>query len=133
MNTKRIRQLCGFALFTALAAVAAPLAAQQGSVAGRVADKVSQQPIQGAQVLLGGTNLQAITNQDGHYKIDHVPAGTYQVQVRLIGYALGQQPVTVAAGESATLDIALAAADGPFTISTSSMSVGLKSLRRDGV
>jgi TonB-dependent SusC/RagA subfamily outer membrane receptor len=113
MNTMRLR-LCGFALFAALASFAAPLAAQQGSVAGRVTDKVSSQPIEGAQVLLSGTNLQAITNNEGRYRIDRVPPGQYQAQVRLIGYAMGQQPVTVTAGGAITLDIAMTAAAIPL-------------------
>ena len=61
---------------------AAPAAAQQGSIAGRITDKVTQQPIQGAQVLILGTNLQAVTSQDGRYRIDRISAGAYQVQVR---------------------------------------------------
>ena len=114
MNTMRLRRLFSFALFVAFASLAAPLVAQQGSVAGRVTDKVSSQPIQGAQILLSGTNLQAITNNDGRYRIDHVPPGQYQAQVRLIGYSMGQQPVTVAAGEAASLDIAMTAAAIPL-------------------
>jgi TonB-dependent starch-binding outer membrane protein SusC len=114
MNTMRLRRLCGFALVAAYAIFAAPLAAQQGSVAGRVTDKVSSQPIPGAQVLLSGTNLQAITNNEGRYRIDRVPPGQYQAQVRLIGYAMGQQPVTVTAGGAATLDIAMTAAAIPL-------------------
>lgn len=114
MITTRLRRLCGFALFVAYASLAAPLAAQQGSVAGRVTDKVSSQPIQGAQVLLSGTNLQATTNNEGRYHIDRVPPGQYQAQVRLIGYAMGQQPVTVSAGGAATLDIVLSAAAIPL-------------------
>lgn len=114
MNTTRLRRLCGFALFVACASLAAPLAAQQGSVAGRVTDKVSSQPIQGAQVLLSGTNLQAVTNNEGRYHIDRVPPGQYQAQVRLIGYAMGQQPVTVTAGGAATLDIVMNAAAIPL-------------------
>lgn len=93
---------------------AAPAAAQQGSIAGRITDKVTQQPIQGAQVLILGTNLQAVTNQEGRYRIDRISAGAYQVQVRLIGYAFGQQAVTVAAGETLTLDVALAAVAIPL-------------------
>ncbi|HXJ32079.1 MAG TPA: carboxypeptidase-like regulatory domain-containing protein, partial [Gemmatimonadales bacterium] len=114
MITTRLRRLCGFAVFVAYASLATPLAAQQGSVAGRVTDKVSSQPIQGVQVLLSGTNLQAVTNNEGRYHIDRVPPGQYQVQVRLIGYAMGQQPVTVSAGGAATLDIVLSAAAIPL-------------------
>ena len=102
-------------LLALLAGVGAgPLAAQQGVIAGRITDKITLQPIRGAQVLVGGTNLQAISNEDGRYRVDRVPAGTYQVQIRLIGYAFGQQAVTVAAGDTATLDMALAAVAIPL-------------------
>src|SRR5262249_42207824 len=114
MNATRLRRLCGFALFAACAVLAAPLSAQQGSVAGRITDKVSSQPVQGAAVLLSGTNLQAITNNDGRYRIDRVPPGQYQAQVRLIGYAMGQQPVTVTSGATATLDIVMTASAIPL-------------------
>ncbi|HET9708562.1 MAG TPA: TonB-dependent receptor [Gemmatimonadales bacterium] len=110
MNTMHRSRLCGFVLLGALALSAPSLMAQQGSVAGRVTDKVSSQPIPGAAVLLSGTNLQATTNNDGRYHIDRVPPGQYQAQVRLIGYAMGQQPVTVTAGGTATLDIVMTAA-----------------------
>jgi TonB-dependent starch-binding outer membrane protein SusC len=93
---------------------AAPAVAQQGAIAGRITDKGTLQPIQGAQVLVGGTNLQGVTNQDGRYHIERVPAGTYLVQVRLIGYAFGQQAVTVPAGDSVTLDMALSAVAIPL-------------------
>lgn len=109
MHTKLLRLL---ALLGGVCAV--PVTAQQGSIAGRITDKVTQQPIQGAQVLVQGTNLQASSNQDGRYRVERVPAGTYQVQIRLIGYAFGQQAVTVAAGDTATLDLALTAVAIPL-------------------
>jgi TonB-dependent starch-binding outer membrane protein SusC len=93
---------------------ASPTAAQQGSIVGRITDKITQQAIQGAQVLVSTTNLQGLTNQDGRYRIERVPAGTYQVQVRLIGYAFGQQAVTVPAGDSVTLDLELSAVAVPL-------------------
>src|SRR5574342_370481 len=57
---------------------------------------------------------QGVTNPEGRYRIDRISAGAYQVQVRLIGYAFGQQAVTVAAGETLTLDVALAAVAIPL-------------------
>ena len=75
---------------------AGPVQAQQGSVTGQVTDKSNQQPVAGASVLLVGTSLQGRTNAEGRYSIAKVPAGQYQVQVRLIGYATATQPITVA-------------------------------------
>src|SRR2546421_8870317 len=80
------------------------LIAQQATIAGRVTDKTSQQPVVGAQVLLLGTSLGATTARDGQYKITNVPAGRYTIQVRFIGYATASQQVTVDPGQSVTLD-----------------------------
>jgi len=116
MNRFRIRQLLGSAAAILLlaAVVAEPVQAQQGTVAGQVTDKSNQQPVSGASVLIAGTSLQGRTTREGRYSITHVPPGRYSVQVRLIGYATTSQPVTVAAGETATLDFSLAAAAVPL-------------------
>jgi len=70
--------------------------------------------VAGASVLIVGTSLQGRTSREGRYTITNVPAGRYSVQVRLIGYATTTQPVTVAGGESATLDFVLTAAAVPL-------------------
>ena len=116
MNLLCIRQLLGNAAAMLLVAgvVAEPLQAQQGTVAGQVTDKSNQQPVPGASVLIVGTSLQGRTSREGRYAITNVPAGRYSVQVRLIGYATATQPVTVAGGETATLDFVLTAAAVPL-------------------
>src|SRR5207245_10148452 len=102
MNVPSIRQLIGVAAGVALlGGVVASGAAQQGSIAGRVAHRVTQQPVAGAEVLVLGTNLASRTRQDGQYRIASVAPGRYTLQVRLIGYATVPQPVSVAAGEPA--------------------------------
>ena len=102
MNVFRIRPLLGTATVILLVAgiVAEPVQAQQGTVAGQITDKSNQQPVAGAAVLISGTSLQGRTTREGRYIITKVPAGRYNVQVRLIGYATATQPVTVASGES---------------------------------
>src|SRR5919106_704854 len=48
------------------------------------------------------------TGPDGRYVIQGVPAGTYQVRARTIGYALGEASnVVVVAGQTATVDFRL--------------------------
>jgi uncharacterized membrane protein len=81
------RQL-GLTLLVALAALGAPrlLEAQTGSVTGVVTDKDTKQPIEGATVLLQGTQLGAVTLANGRYTILGVPPGTYTVTARRIGY-----------------------------------------------
>jgi iron complex outermembrane receptor protein len=86
-----------------------PLRAQEptGSISGRVTDEASQQPLQGALVRVGGQNTQ--TRADGGYLLPDVPAGDDTLRVTMIGYAPAARPVTVAAGETLDLDVALTA------------------------
>ena len=116
MNLFRIRQLLGSAAAILLlaAVVAEPVHAQQGSVAGQVTDKSNQQPVSGASVIIVGTTLQGRSGREGRYTITNVPPGKYNVQVRLIGYATTTQPVTVAGGQTATVDFSLATAAVPL-------------------
>src|SRR5690348_6373698 len=132
MNLHRIRQLPGIATAFLLVAglFAGPVQAQQGTVAGQVTDKSNQQPVAGAEVLLGGTSLQARTARDGHYTITKVPPGQYSVQARLIGFATATSAVTVAAGETATADFALTAAAVPLDAVVVS-ATGQEQLKRE--
>ncbi len=116
MNSFRIRPLLGIAAAILLLAVVVtePVQAQQGTVAGQVTDKSNQQPVAGAQVLVSGTNLQARTSREGRYTITRVPAGSYTVQVRFIGYATGTSSVSVAPGQTASVDFALTPAAVPL-------------------
>lgn len=103
---KRVRCLAG-----ALLAVlwVAPLHAQQsvGTIRGRVTDAGTQQPIHGVSVMFGTRG--ALTQADGRYVLSGLPAGTDSLRVRMIGYAPTSQLVTVAAGDSTTVDFALTA------------------------
>ncbi|HEU4680306.1 MAG TPA: TonB-dependent receptor plug domain-containing protein, partial [Gemmatimonadales bacterium] len=93
-----------------LAAVSvAPLRAQEptGTIQGRVTDQASELPVQGAIVRVGSRSTQ--TRPDGGYLLTEVPAGTDTLRVTMIGYAPGTRLVTVAAGETLDLDVALVA------------------------
>jgi TonB-linked SusC/RagA family outer membrane protein len=92
------------ALFPAFA-----MAQGGGSISGRVIDQATQRPIQEAQVVVVGTQRGAVTDQQGRYTITGVPAGTYQLRARRIGYAQSDQQVSVGAN-AATVDFALATA-----------------------
>ena len=118
------------AWFVAAGFAAAPVQAQQGTVAGQVTDKSNQQPVAGAAVLMVGTSLQARTSREGRYSITNVPPGTYQVQARFIGYATATQPATVTAGQSATLDFALTPAAVPLDVVVVS-ATGAEQLKRE--
>ena len=87
-------------------------AAQQptGTITGRVIDRASQQPVVGATVRVVGTTRGAQTSDQGTYRITGVTAGAVNVQALRIGYASITRPLTVANGETATLDFTLDAA-----------------------
>jgi Ca-activated chloride channel family protein len=97
--------------FLALAALlAAPISTSSGPtgrIGGHVRD-ASGAPIVHAQVLVVGTSFAAVTNATGAYWIDSVPAGTYVVRARFIGYAPTEvRNVQVKAGQAVTTDIVL--------------------------
>ena len=86
----------------------APLPAQQtgGTVRGRVTDESSQLPLQGATVRVGGQS--GTTRADGGYLLTGVAGGTDTLRVTMIGYSPVARAITVVAGETADMDIALA-------------------------
>jgi TonB-linked SusC/RagA family outer membrane protein len=81
--------------------------AQQGTVAGRVTDQASGQPLVGARVSAVGTVLVTQTNADGRYVLTRVKAGEATMRVSAIGYGATTRAVTVTAGEIVVQDVAL--------------------------
>jgi hypothetical protein len=55
---------------------------------GSVIDRDVQQSLIGANVIVLNTQplLGATSNEDGNFRIDHIPVGTYNIQVTYIGY-----------------------------------------------
>lgn len=82
-------------------------AANTGTIAGRVTDGASGQPIAAAQISIVGTTTGTITNGDGQYTLRGVPAGSITLRVLRVGYSESRQTVTVAGGQTVTLDITL--------------------------
>ena len=78
-----------------------------GTISGRVIDRASQLPVQGAQVIVVGTQRGTQTDQEGRYTINGVPEGSYQLTVRRVGYGSSSQRVTVTSGASANAEFAL--------------------------
>lgn len=96
------------ALAAALAAgFAGPLQAQQGAVTGRIIDASTMQPLSTAQVVVVGSNIGGVTNRDGVYSLRGITPGEVAIRVINLGYAEQTQRVTVAPGQTATLDFAL--------------------------
>lgn len=65
------------------------------------------QPLEGAEVGVAGTELVSVAGAGGRYTLGGVPAGSHTVRVSFLGYGVAERAVTVAAGETETLDVQL--------------------------
>lgn len=94
-----------------LAPLLASLASAQtatGRVSGTVRDSSSRGGLSDVQVLLSGTRLAARTNSAGQYAINGVPAGSYTLEARRLGYQPSTiQNVSVPEGGTVVVDISL--------------------------
>lgn len=95
----------GIAALAFMVALPPALAAQTGQVVGRVTETGSNEALPGAEVTVVGPGFRrvGVTRADGRYTVAAVPAGTYTVEARRIGYLfktatgiqVGDGPVTV--------------------------------------
>ena len=57
-----------------------------GSISGRISDKETHQPIEGANIIVINTSLGSASDIDGNFSIQIIPVGSYTIQVNMIGY-----------------------------------------------
>jgi TonB-linked SusC/RagA family outer membrane protein len=81
---------------------------QQGSVAVTVTEVGKTKPIDQAQVAVSGSTIGGLTNFDGKVVLRGVPAGAQTIRVLRVGYQEQKKPITVVAGQQATVDFQLA-------------------------
>ena len=97
------------ALVVAFFLVVPSLGAQQGgTITGRVLDAGSGTPIPAVQVFIAGLDLGGLTQQNGRYLIQNVPAGTHTLTVARIGYRTGEVEVTVGGGQTVEQNFTMA-------------------------
>ncbi len=111
MNPRIRKKLLLTACSLAAALLFAPsiIHAQTGRVAGHVFDLASGRAVAAVEVLLADSETAAMTQQDGAYHLEEVPAGPRSITVRRIGYQEVTEMVTVREGETAALDFRLRA------------------------
>ena len=111
VSFRRLTRVLGRTTVAACVALAlgSPAHAQQatGSITGQVTAR-SAAPLSEVQVLLVGTQMGALTANNGRFLIHNVAPGNYQLQVIRIGYATQTQAVTVAADQVAVANFVLA-------------------------
>ncbi|TXB61480.1 SusC/RagA family TonB-linked outer membrane protein [Phaeodactylibacter luteus] len=78
----------------------------QGKVQGVATDE-NGEPLIGATVLLVGSSRGTATDFDGNYLLENVPSGEQQIRASYTGYADLTKTITVADGETITLDFTL--------------------------
>ena len=92
----------------ALAAAPAPAAAQPaGAVQGTVTLAEQGGAVHGAVILIVGTGLVGLTDEDGAFRIANVPAGMHEVLAWREHLTAGRRTVAVDAGGTATVDFEL--------------------------
>ena len=75
-----------------------------GSIAGRVCDVESGEPLPGANVQILGTFIGASAGSDGYYRIQSVAPGSYDLRVSYIGYKAEVKSVLVQSKKIAKID-----------------------------
>ena len=79
-----------------------------GTLRGSVRERTGGDPVRGAVVVIPGTTLATRTDAAGRFRLASVPPGLVRVHVAAIGCAVVDTSVTIAAGDSLTLDVTLA-------------------------
>ncbi|MBI5470997.1 MAG: TonB-dependent receptor [Ignavibacteriae bacterium] len=83
--------------------------AQTGTVKGKVIDKTTKEELPGANIVVKGTSLGAVSSPSGVFNLYKVPAGDQTLLVSYIGYISTSVVVNVNEGETTVRDIALTA------------------------
>ncbi len=88
-------------------ALAAPAAAQTGSVVGTVTDAETGAPLEAVQIHIAALNISVASRAGGRFAMPVVAAGTHEIGANLLGYAGVTQTVTIAEGGTASVDFKL--------------------------
>jgi len=108
---RRVALLAG--LYALVLILAGPSAAAQerAAISGYVRDAETGETLLQANVVVQGTSRGAATNNAGYYTIGDLPPGAYTIVFSYLGYQTRTEDVTLAAGETKRLDVALPPTD----------------------
>ena len=91
-----------------LCMVLMPITAQAATLSGFVTDLSNGESLPFANIALKGTPLGAVSNGNGYYAINNVPAGTYTMVITYIGYTTYRNSLILQATENRRFDFSLA-------------------------
>ncbi|MCA9380804.1 carboxypeptidase-like regulatory domain-containing protein, partial [Candidatus Dojkabacteria bacterium] len=84
------------------------LAGTTGKIAGKMLDKLTGEPLVGANVLIVGTNMGAAADIDGNYYIINIPPGNYELKASSIGYSsMTIKNIRVSVDQTTSIDFKL--------------------------
>lgn len=78
-----------------------------GHLKGRIVEMGSSEPLPGATIRINGTDKGAMSDLDGYYTINNLPAGDYTAEVTYIGYETQQLTIHIQPNRTVTRDIVL--------------------------
>ena len=81
--------------------------AHTGNVKGVITDSSTTKPIPLTNVLILKTGIGTAVDEKGHYRLDNVPEGIYQIQFSHMGYGTVVKTIKIVADQEIILDIKL--------------------------
>ena len=92
------RKLHYLTLVLVIASFSSVALAQTGSVSGLVLEQGTNEPLAGASVFIEELEKGASSNTEGQYSINNIPAGTYTLVTRFLGFKTNTQTIQVQSG-----------------------------------
>lgn len=83
-----------------------------GTLTGRILNPATGEYVASAEVRLAGTGLVTLSEPDGRYRLENVPAGQHRLTVAYTGAQVAPAEVQVTAGATTTRDIELTSSAG---------------------
>ena len=81
--------------------------AQKGIVSGKILDIADKFPLPGAMIQITGQNKYTISDGNGRYEFLNVTPGSYEIEVKYIGYSSSVNKVNVEAGKNTVVNFNL--------------------------
>jgi len=78
-----------------------------GAVEGRISDRETGKRLSNVNVIIEGTNLGDVSDQNGHYLIMRIPTGRRTLVVKLIGYKEFRKGIRIQDGKVERVDVKL--------------------------
>lgn len=122
-NFFHIRPICFLLLALLLCSTAFSAHAQavRGAIAGTVRDE-SGAVLKGAQIFIASQDINATTDEQGHFFISNLASGTYDVSISYVGLATFHRSVTVMAGQVSTLKAVMQIASSKQSVVVTAVS-----------